>query len=155
MENFQGNFVIILGFLGEWFLFSFPLLQAFLELTEYQEVISSFKKVGKNYHKISPWFWIIPPLKIYLERKRLKQIISDADFSLVNKKELKSFELKAIAWFYVSMAGAFNGIGKTGELIHHFGLQPATLLFWVINCVMLILGVMHVILRMRILRNTK
>ena len=150
MSELQQNIVIILGFLGEWFLFSFPLLQGSLELSEQTDVIGHYKESAGQYPKVSPWYWLLPPLKVYLERERVKKMLKSGSFSGVDKRQLRIFSMRATAWFYVAMAGAFNGIGKTKEVLEHFHWSESAWVFWSINGVMLILGIANVIIRLRI-----
>lgn len=146
----QDSIVVILGFIGDWLLFSFPLLQAALELSEQGNIIGQFKEVGRKYPKVSPWYWLLPPLKLYLERQRVKKIIHDQDFAGIDRKSLSSFSARGTAWFYVALAGACNGIGETRELLEHFHWYHSSLLFWSVNLFMILLGIANVVTRIRI-----
>ncbi|WP_282800725.1 hypothetical protein [Lactococcus lactis] len=117
------KFVEIIEFIAKWLLFAFPLYQAYIELIEQQKFLNKIVRKSKKYPKISPWYWVIPPLKITLEKKRGLTILSEG---LISKRDFEDsiiFGRKATAWFYVSIAGLLEGVAAVYEVFHSFGYQ--------------------------------
>ncbi len=107
----------ILSLLGEWLLFTFPMYQGLMELDDYRNFFSKFDNYRMDYKKISPWFWILPPLKIILERNRAMKVIKKFVTSEHDIKVLMSFIDKATAWYYVSLGGWFKVVTSIYEIL--------------------------------------
>ncbi|CAK8054436.1 hypothetical protein [Eupransor demetentiae] len=148
MIAFDQNLTIILSFIADWLLFVFPFMQAVIELSEYSAMLENYKTVSATFKRVSPWFWLFPPVKVHLENNRLKKIARSAHFSKKDHHDMLGFELKGTAWFFVSLAGIFNGFGATLEVIEHFHFGHENLLFWLINLLMIIVGISTVAIRM-------
>ncbi|USS88351.1 hypothetical protein M3M39_02420 [Fructilactobacillus hinvesii] len=108
----------ILGFIGDWLLFIFPLYQGRMELMESNTVFAKYQIKGHKTKPTSLLEWIIPPLLFH----RLKKTAGRAQVQdLVNNKEdfknFYSFYNKGLAWYFVAYAGFLNGVCSTYELI--------------------------------------
>lgn len=124
-------FVNLCGFIGVWLLFTFPMYQAFLELSD--QAIAFSKIVSEKLapvEKVSPVYWLIPPLKIRKEKQRALRIIRGLQLETNDLKKLLLYFDKATAWFYVALAGLLNGIYVTYELFGGVGLPRNPLPFF-------------------------
>lgn len=132
------------GFFGVWGLVSFPLYQAVLELSF--NVFNFVKKIPNNFKntKISPLLWIIPPLKIYKEKQRVKEIFLSMDMSNEEIKKLWLFLDKATAWFYVSLAGLLNAIYFTYDLYSKYFEHLSIYYYLIVIVGMLVLSIVNV-----------
>ncbi|MCT6894307.1 MAG: hypothetical protein M3Z45_02605, partial [Bombilactobacillus mellifer] len=61
-------FIDFFEVLGEWLLFTFPIYQGLIELYDYEHFLEDFSQSSQLSDKISPWYWLLPPVKIYLEK---------------------------------------------------------------------------------------
>ena len=66
-------FINCISLIGDWLLFSFPLNQGLMELSDYKRFVKDFDNSSKSIAKISPWYWIMPNLKIHFEKSRAKK----------------------------------------------------------------------------------
>lgn len=66
----MSNFIAVISLIGDWLLLSFPLYQGLMELKEFKALLEEFEQVSKRWRPISPWWWLIPPLKVHKERVR-------------------------------------------------------------------------------------
>ncbi|USS93098.1 hypothetical protein M8332_05740 [Fructilactobacillus ixorae] len=108
----------ILGFIGDWLLFIFPLYQGQMELMESNSVFAKYQIKGHKPKNASLLEWMIPPLLF----RRIKRTAGKAQINdLINNKEdfqnFYSFYNKGLAWYFVSYAGFLNGVCSTYELI--------------------------------------
>ena len=44
-----------------------------MELSDYKRFVKDFDNSSKSIAKISPWYWIMPNLKIHFEKSRAKK----------------------------------------------------------------------------------
>lgn len=147
--------MVILAFVGDWLLFSFPLYQGLLELTEQKKILNRLEDKKDVIKAISPWLWLLPLYKIFLEKKRAIQIIQ-----LTSPKEKEVFAMiryfdKATAWFYVSIAGVLKGFVSTFEVLNTYHVKINVSIFILINVCMVILGLGNALYRLSNLRNSK
>ncbi|EOT41137.1 MULTISPECIES: hypothetical protein [Enterococcus] len=146
------KFYTILTFCGVWLLYIFPLYQGALELTEPNRLLKKFQKTGDHYPKISPWYWLIPPLKIQKEKNRGIKILRH---NIKNEKEmdrLYRYFNKAVAWYYIAIAGVLNGIVATHEFFTVFFQNKYFLGMISVDILLIIAGFYHVHYR---LKNTR
>lgn len=134
--------MIFFNLIGAWLLFAFPLYQAFLELSlqaiEFTNTISN-ELLSK---KISPWWWLLPPIKIHKEKQRSIKIIRSIGLSQKTLHELWLFLDKATAWFYVSLAGLLNALSVTYELyLSYKYINNARLIFSLITLLLLFISI--------------
>jgi hypothetical protein len=123
------------GFLGAWLLVAGPLHQARVELAEeefererFQEVVDV---VGPP-TRVSSWWWLLPPLRLYLGRRAKdrwdRQVwlaLPDEDFEV-----LSSFMSKARGWLLVGTGGLLIATKETWELVEAH--ERPQWLFWVL-----------------------
>jgi hypothetical protein len=123
------------GFLGAWLLVAGPLHQARVELAEeefererFEDVVSV---VGPP-QPVSPWWWLLPPVRVYLGRRAKdrwdRQVwlrLPDEDF-----EALSSFMSKARGWLLVGAGGLLIATKETWELVE--GHEWPHWLFWVL-----------------------
>ncbi|OFI47693.1 hypothetical protein BG262_08285 [Floricoccus penangensis] len=138
------KFIVIISFIAKWLLFAFPLYQAYIELSEQERVVGRFTKKSKKYPKISPWYWILPPLKLELEKKRGIAILSESLISNKDFEEAIVFGRKATAWFYVALAGMLEGITAIYELAHAFDYHISFLMLILLSVLMVIICVVNI-----------
>lgn len=116
-------FINLISLIGDWLLFSFPLNQGLMELSDYKRFVKDFDKTSKSMAKISPWYWIMPNLKIHFEKSRaqkvLKSIIKDED----DFRTAINFTNKATAWYFVGLAGWLKMICSVYEFLEEFELR--------------------------------
>lgn len=123
MPTLQGKgrvvdqFIAIVSLIGDWLLFTFPLFQGLMELQEYQELLDDFDQLSKNWDEVSPWWWLVPIVKIQLERKRGHEILRQATRTRSERRRALSFLDQATAWYFVSVAGWLKMVSSTYELL--------------------------------------
>ncbi|GAA3629110.1 hypothetical protein GCM10022297_04840 [Lactobacillus hamsteri] len=132
--------------IGAWLLFIFPLYQAMLELDEQVEKVknkekNAIKKI-KTIPKVAPLYWIWPPLKIKLEKKRMLKILSLYDISNDQLEIFSRLVDKATAWFYVALGALLVAIANTHEVFVELYPSLSLEIFWIIIIVITILGIM-------------
>lgn len=142
----------IVGFLGAWLLVAGPLYQAALELRDENLEQDHFDKAREqvnNVPHVSVWWWLIPPVKVYLERRRDARFrrefmnhLSDTDL-----EAMVSFMSKATGWAVVSLGGFLLAVNETYELTKVF--DAPIHLFWILLVVGLFASIFYVISRVR------
>lgn len=133
----------LLTFGGVWLLYIFPLYQGALELSEPSKMLSRFKHKQKKYPKISPWYWLIPPLKISKEKQRGIKILQDHLTSQKEMDRLFRYFNKAVAWYYIAIAGVLNGIVATRELLLTFDCDSLWAVV-LVSVILVIIGFYHI-----------
>lgn len=117
-------FIDFFEVLGEWLLFTFPIYQGLIELYDYEHFLEDFSQSSQLSGEISPWYWLLPPVKIYLEKQRalkiLKRVINgdENQFRIVI-----SFLDKATAWYFVSLGGWLNFVSAFYSWSEHLHWQ--------------------------------
>ncbi|MBK0083328.1 hypothetical protein IAE51_05340 [Lactococcus sp. S64] len=149
------NLYVVLSFIGTWMLYVFPLYQGTLEMSEQQRIIGKFTNKDKKFLKISNCYWLLPFLKIHLEKKRAIKILKDSTNNERDYKELLSFFDKSLVWIYVSLAGLLNGLVSTHELVEVFTIRSHTLFILGIDILMLLIGIVHAYYRVTDKRITR
>lgn len=117
------HFIAIVSLMGDWLLYSFPLYQGLMELKDYQELMDDFDKVGRKWKMVSPWWWLIPVIKIQMERRRGYKILREATKTMSERHQAISFIDKATAWYFVSLAGWFKMITSSYETLESYGVK--------------------------------
>ena len=123
------------GFLGAWLLVAGALHQARVELAEEEFERERFEEavdvVGPP-ERVSPWWWLLPPLRLYLGHRAKERwdrqvwlTLPDEDFDA-----LSSFMSKARGWLLVGTGGLLIASKETWELVE--GHEWPTGLFWVL-----------------------
>lgn len=123
--------------IGAWLLFAAPLLQA---TTELHEEVTGWEAIRTRFHtstkipikQVSLWWWLLPPVKIILERRKIskiKQAYADIILSDDTHKALRRFSLKANGWIGVTLGGWLVAISTTWELVEKVELGIKTWVF--------------------------
>ena len=115
--------ILWVGFAGAWLLFAGPLYQAALELKEENIEFDRTKAVEglRKPRPISVWWWLLPPIKLWLEHRRSNEIRRAFVRSLPPEtmETLLSFLNKATGWSYVGLGGFCIALKETYELTEH------------------------------------
>ena len=126
MRDVLEKLITLLELIGAWILFGAPLFQSVTELYEELEKREKLVTVINQNHtdqaikKVSFWWWLFPPIKIALEKKKLRQIkkMTNHQLSEETKEALHRLSLKANGWAGVSLGGlACRGF-------YHMGIRP-------------------------------
>ncbi|GAA1089237.1 hypothetical protein [Tsukamurella spumae] len=131
------------AFFGGWLLVAGPLIQARLELeAEGQELsgIQSLLRATLPPSRLSRWWWLLPPLALYLTRRRQTAYLATLNEKLTPEQRhgLWHFFAVARAWMIVASGAFLIALKETYELAHHHH-WPAPA-FWGL-CVIGIFGV--------------
>lgn len=138
----------MMAFIGSWLLYVFPLYQFILEAAQQQKIIRQFRGNQQKYPEVSPWYWLIPPLKLKYEKERSLKILRDKVVDRQDFDQIYLFLNKGTAWFYIAVAGALNGFVATRGLLDSLKWQIPWLGVLLINGSLLALGIIHVQYRM-------
>lgn len=120
--------ILIGGFLGAWLLVAGSVYQAALELRDQDLAVEHLRTAGEKRHRpkhVSPWWWLLPPVKIMLE-KSSKDAFRREYFNNLSKDDsaaLLSFMNKATAWLYVGLGGFLIAAKETYELSEHLHIH--------------------------------
>lgn len=127
--------VIWAGFIGAWLLVAGPLYQAVLELKDQDIEIERIRSARGSIAispKVSVWWWLLPPIKVLLERRR-SLTYRRAHFKALSAQDqaaLIAFIDKATAWLFVALGGFSIAIKETFELAE--ALELKSYAFWLI-----------------------
>lgn len=109
------------GFFGSWFLFAGPIFQAALELKdediERDRIRETAKKVT-TVRRVSVWWWLLPPVKVYLESVQRRRWQKEY-FRLMlpeDREAFVDFTSKARGWLFVAGGGLLIAGKETWEL---------------------------------------
>jgi hypothetical protein len=141
------------GFFGSWLLVAGPVYQAALELQEQAMERDEIEAAGKGVSQpppVSPWWWLVPPVKYVLERRRDRAFRRDFLHALSPRQveSLVNFLNKATGWLAVGTGGLLLAIKETGELVEYHEHWPQWL-FWLLAPVMLLIAVASVSILIR------
>ncbi len=154
--NYRGrvaeNLVVWCTFVGAWLLVAGPVFQAALELQEQEFERDRLEAVSADLPKpapISAWWWLFPPGRYWLERRRAREYRG----AVVSRLEPRDLELlvrylnKATGWLFVGLGGFLLATGETWEVIEHFDWP--VYLFWLGMVAMSTLCLLNTVLRQR------
>ncbi|KFI40213.1 hypothetical protein BACT_0915 [Bifidobacterium actinocoloniiforme DSM 22766] len=116
--------ILVASLLGDWLLYTFPLYQGLMELGEYDELMDRYGRVSKRRQTVSAWWWLIPIIKVHMERKRAVGILGELSKGRHEREKVMGFMHKATAWFYVALAGWLKMAVSAYELLEGFRLEP-------------------------------
>jgi hypothetical protein len=146
------NFFLWFSFIGAWFLFAGPIYQAVLELQDEDIEIERIRATGSRIQRsprISAWWWLLPPVRIWKQirqgkqdRQRIFELLSPED-----AQAMLSFNSKATAWLYVAFGGFCIASKETYELCKHNDWGTAVLALLVFG--MLGLSIANLLYRLR------
>lgn len=112
--------IALLGLVGSWFLFAGAVYQASLELTEEELNHEHFDTVRKSLEpdeEVSPLWWFLPPVKLYLEQRRARAFRARfiTQLSAEDVATLVSFLNKASGWLVVAGGAWLLAVKETLE----------------------------------------
>jgi hypothetical protein len=143
--------VELLATLGAWLLVAGPIYQAALELREQDFDRERFTTVTASVApapKISPWWWLLPPVA-YVLRVRAVRAQRRAIMEALTPEQLEQmlgFINKATGWLIVASGAFLLAFAQTWALRDLFGWP--IVVFWVLVVVLLLLCVGYVTSRM-------
>jgi hypothetical protein len=145
-------FMYWLSFIGSWLLFAGPIYQAALELQDEDIEIDRIRAVGSQIEKpvnTSVWWWFLPPVKMYLERKRKHeyQIRYLKALSAEDVESLVSYRTKATAWLFVAVGGLCIACDQTYTLAEYENWSDLVLVILII--IMLLASIFNLITRIK------
>jgi hypothetical protein len=139
------------GFFGAWLLFAGPVYQAALELHEQDIERGRIAEVSKQVPapaRISPWWWLLPPVRYVKERRRARRY-RDAVMGAMRPDELEALVTyinKATGWLFVGLGGLLLAVKETWEL--HERYEWRLYAFWVLVAVMTAIAATNVAIRL-------
>lgn len=110
------------GFLGAWVLVAGPVYQGAVELGEIEvdrEAIRSQADTTARPQRISPWWWLLPPVA-YVKVTRIQSAWRDqvmASLTPEQRVQFLTYSNKAAGWFIVGAGAALIGIQQAAELV--------------------------------------
>ena len=129
----------LLEFGSAWLIFTFSLYQGLLELNEQLSVVREQK--GQSEKKVSPWLWLLPPLKVLNEKKRTLKILAENNVSRDQLSKVIGFLDKATGWFYVALGGWLLAIAETYSLVEEHVEENVVLIFVIVLILLTDLGI--------------
>ena len=104
--------ILLLEFLSSWLIFTFSLYQGLLELTGQLASVRE-QPIQTSQDKVSPWLWLLPPVKIRKEKERILTILAENQVSRDQLRKVVGFLDKATGWFYVALGGWLLAVAET------------------------------------------
>ncbi len=117
--------ILWFGFVGAWSLVAGPVHQAAVELHDEELDRDRMAAAGRGVAKppaISPWWWLVPPVKYVRERRRNKAF-REAVFQAMtpeDRAEFVDYMNKATGWLLVALGGVCIAAKETWELLEHY-----------------------------------
>ena len=150
-------FLAITYFIGAWLIFVFSFYQGLSQMKQQiNRVAEKYETtILTDYPRVSPWYWIFPPLKLYLERRRVFAIQSHTDMSEKNLKTVVHFLDTASAWFYVSLGGLFEAMPATYQLLRALPWKYHNWVFVIIVVTLYLVGLLSNIYRVSQVRDKR
>jgi len=139
------------SFIGSWLLVAGSMYQAVLELKDEDIERDRFSDVQANVTpppKVSPWWWLIPPLKIIKEQKRSREY-RHAYFSAMTDEDAQaflSFTNKATAWLFVAGGSTLLALQETYSLMKPKHVSDI-ILFIIVLVVLFIASILNTVFR--------
>ena len=131
------------GFVGAWLLVAGPVYQAVLELSAEEFERDRLRDAADEVPRkpVSPWWWLVPPVKWYLESKRRQEYQDDVVLKLseVDYQALRSFVNKARGWFLVASGATLLAFKETYELAEDRDWPLSV--FWLLTALMLVVPI--------------
>jgi len=139
------------GFLGAWLLVAGPLFQAAVELDGQGDRRSGVTRVARQADRprLSPWWWLLPPVAYVLERRRQRQVRQHV-FDALTPDEVEGFvEFTSVAtgWAMVAAGAFFIAVKETYEVAELYEWPVAV--FVVLLVVMLAVCAANTVVRVR------
>lgn len=143
--------IALCGFVGGWLLVAGPVWQAAIELREEEIDRDAIEVVKLNVvppAKVSPWWWLLPPVAYVLQSRR-QQAYRRAFNAAMAPEQLKqtlSFLNKANGWVIVAVGGSLIAAKETWNLVGDF--HWPTWVFWILVVVMPLIAVASTLRKM-------
>ena len=139
------------AFVGAWLLFAGPIYQAALELQEQDIETDRIRATGRKITEprhVSAWWWLLPPVKWLLERRRSKAYRRAYIEALIPEdvEALMAFFNKATAWIFVAVGGFLIAVNETYGLVQDYEWNDW--FFWVIVVALGLVSVLNTVLRL-------
>ncbi len=116
-----------LALLGAWLLFAGPLYQAMLEMRAHEFAVNHAPLRDRfKAPPVSSWWWILPPVKLWLDKQHSDAIRAQYVGSL-SKEQLRSlvdYLNRAAGWMLVGAGAFLLAMHETIETVEHFELKP-------------------------------
>jgi len=140
--------VLWFGFIGAWLLVAGPIYQAAQELLDQdieRERIREAQHAIEVPRRVSPLWWFLPPVKLYLEHRRSVAYRRRFIASLLSEdvEAMISFMSKATAWLMVATGGLCLAIKETYELSEVY--KTPLWLMWLIVAGMAFFSVLYTV----------
>jgi len=147
----MSGFIAWCGFLGAWCLVAGPLYQASIELREQDIARDKIAEINRTHGQdpVSPWWWLFPPARYVLARRRLERN-RDAFLAALEPEEMEAlltYANKASGWLFVWAGGLLLAVVETWNLREHSDWPVGV--FWVLVVLMLLAAIGNVIYRAR------
>ena len=146
--------ILWFGFAGAWLLFAGPFYQAAIELREQdieREHINEVQGTLKTAPPVSGWWWLLPPVKFYLEFKQAREyrqlLISKLSPEVV--EQLIAFISKATGWLMVGLGGFFIALRETYALLAEGYSQEGLSLFLAVAVGMTYISIAYTVVSVR------
>lgn len=110
------------GYIGAWLLVAGPMYQGALELNEQQfdrDVIRERSLTVPRPSRVSPWWWLLPPVAYILIHRTQDEWRKQVMMSLTpeQREGFLSYSNKATGWLIVGGGAALIGIKEAFELV--------------------------------------
>ena len=127
----MNSMILVIETIGAWLLFGAPLLKA---TTELHEEVAGWEKIRSKHAatkkidigKVSFWWWLVPPLKVMFEKRRIRRIrkaYAAIKLSDETQESLYKYALKVKGWSGVTLGGWFVAISTTWTLVGNLKLS--------------------------------
>ena len=129
------GFIDWCGFFGAWLVVAGSVFQAGLELHEESVARDAMERASQTVDRsapVSPWWWLVPPVKYFLEKRRSAAFRNDvlSALSVDEVSALVRYIDKAAGWLLVGAGGTLIAAKESWELVEHY--EWPTYLFWVL-----------------------
>lgn len=138
----------VLSFVANWIVFQSSLYQGALELGNQKRLMNELVQNYQEEPPIPVWYWVIPPIKLRLERNRLKKIIINHVQEEVKLDDTFIFLDRATTWLYVASASVLSAIVTTYELVIQLSDSFNTWLWIGLVILMIVFGLITISYRL-------
>lgn len=132
--------ILLLEFLSSWLIFTFSLYQGLLELTGQLASVRE-QPIQTSQDKVSPWLWLLPPVKMRKEKERILTILAENQVSRDQLRKVVGFLDKATGWFYVALGGWLLAVAETYLAVAQLTTHGLLFKTWLALLILTALGV--------------
>src|SRR4051812_49318769 len=134
------------GFLGAWLLVAGPVWQAGVRLGKEEFERERFMSAADALsppERVSSWWWLLPPLRLYLSSRSNNRFQEQVLLSLPDEEydAFSSFMAKARGWMLVGLGGLLILSKETWELVE--GQDWDSWVFWLLFLGMALLAAVN------------